>query len=95
VNPGDWLVGDEDGVVVIPAARLDEAIETAKKILAAESRIARAIRDGRDLSEILRSDEVLRQKGMEIFVPQLRATPLHKGNTAGDGSRNNAGRKKR
>ena len=22
VNPGDWLVGDEDGVVAIPAARL-------------------------------------------------------------------------
>lgn len=74
VNPGDWLVGDEDGVVVIPAARLDEAIETAKKILQAESQIARAIRAGKDLGEILKCDEVLQRKGKEIFVPQLRAT---------------------
>ncbi len=73
VNPGDWLVGDEDGVVVIPTARLNEAMETAKKILQAESRIARAIRAGKDLGEILRCDEVLQRKGKEIFVPQLRA----------------------
>jgi len=74
VNSGDWLVGDEDGVVVIPAARLDEAIGTAKKILQAESQIARAIRAGKDLAEILKCDEVLQRKGKEIFVPQLRAT---------------------
>ena len=30
VNPGDIVVGDSDGVVVIPAARLDEAIEKAR-----------------------------------------------------------------
>jgi len=79
VNPGDWLVGDEDGVVVIPAAQLDEAIETAKKILQAESQIARAIRAGKDLGEILKCDEVLRRKGKEIFVPQLRATERRAG----------------
>ncbi|MFN0101507.1 MAG: RraA family protein [Bryobacteraceae bacterium] len=74
VNPGDWLVGDQDGVVAIPAARLDEAIETAKKILQAEARIARAIRAGKDMSEILKCDEAIERKRKEIFVPQLRAT---------------------
>ena len=107
VNPGDWLVGDEDGVVAIPAAKVDEAIQTARKILDAETRIARAIRAGSDLGEILRCDEVLRQKREEIFVPQLRstlnrdsaaepsATSLTDGNTSGAGAPPKAGRKKR
>ena len=73
VNPGDWLVGDADGVVVIPAAKLDEASETAQRILEAESQIARAIRSGKDLGEILKCDDVLSRKRKEIFVPQLRA----------------------
>lgn len=99
VNPGDWLVGDDDGVVVIPADKLDDAIGTAKKILDAEARIARAIRAGSDLGEILRCDEVLRQKQKEIFVPQLRAA-LNRdsaldGNSGGAGSRSPAGRTKR
>lgn len=74
VNPGDWLIGDDDGVVVIPLSRLDQAIETAKKILNAERLIARAIRAGKDLGEILKVDEALERKRKEIFVPQLRAT---------------------
>jgi regulator of RNase E activity RraA len=74
VNPGDWLVGDEDGVVVIPAGRLDEAIKTANRILQAERQIASQIRSGKDLGEILKCDEVLVKKKKEIFVPQLRAT---------------------
>lgn len=73
VNPGDWLVGDEDGVVVIPAAKLDDAIQIADKILEAEARIAKAIQAGQDLGAILRCDEVLRRKSGEVFLPQLRA----------------------
>lgn len=73
VNPGDWLVGDSDGVVAIPAARLEEAMNTASRILEAESRIAKAIRAGQDISAILQCDEVLHRKAAEIFIPQLRA----------------------
>jgi len=72
VNPGDWLVGDEDGVVVIPLARLEEALTTAARILEAEKRIAKAIRAGQDLGTMLRVDEVLERKRKEVFVPQLR-----------------------
>lgn len=73
VNPGDWLVGDEDGVVVVPAAKLDEAIQIADRILAAEAQIARAIQAGEDLGGILRCDDVLGRKAGEVFLPQLRA----------------------
>ena len=73
VNPGDWLVGDEDGVVAIPAAKLEEAIHTAGKILEAERQIAMAIRGGQDLGTILRCDDALDRKATEVFLPQFRA----------------------
>jgi RraA family protein len=72
VNPGDWLVGDDDGVVVIPVERLAEAVGTATRIVAAERRIAKAIRAGEDLGQLLRVDEILARKAKEVFVPQLR-----------------------
>lgn len=72
VNPGDWLVGDDDGVVVIPTARLDEALDKAGRICEAEKKIAKAIRDGVEVATLLRVDEILDRKAKEIFVPQLR-----------------------
>ena len=73
VAPGDWVVGDDDGVVVVPAAKLTCAIETAERILVAEREIAKQIRAGRDMGEILRCDEVLAAKQKGTFLPQLRA----------------------
>jgi 4-hydroxy-4-methyl-2-oxoglutarate aldolase len=46
VRPGDLVVGDADGVVVIPAASLDTTIEQAEARIAAEQRAVAAIRDG-------------------------------------------------
>lgn len=72
VNPGDWLVGDDDGVVVIPSAQLEAAVEKAGQIVEAEKRIAKAIRAGEDLAALMRVDELLEAKRKQIFVPQLR-----------------------
>lgn len=72
VNPGDWLVGDDDGVVVIPKDRLQATMEQAARIVAAEKKIAAAIRDGIEIAELLRIDETLQRKSKETFVPQLR-----------------------
>ncbi|MEP6539081.1 MAG: RraA family protein [Bryobacteraceae bacterium] len=72
VTPGDWIVGDEDGVVVIPSARLDDTIRIGNSIIEAEKRIAAAIARGADLGTLLRVDEVLAAKAKQIFVPQLR-----------------------
>ena len=72
VHPGDWLVGDDDGVVVIPASRLEETLEKATRIVEAEKRIAKAIRAGVEVATLLRVDETLERKSKEIFVPQLQ-----------------------
>ncbi|HUQ90727.1 MAG TPA: RraA family protein [Bryobacteraceae bacterium] len=72
VHPGDWLVGDDDGVVVIPASRLEESLEKATRIVEAEKRIAKAIRAGVEIATLLRVEETLERKAKEIFVPQLQ-----------------------
>jgi len=51
VCPGDILVGDDTGVVVIPLKRAGEVLEVAKGIAAAEARIEEAIRQGKSLRE--------------------------------------------
>ncbi|GAA0843870.1 RraA family protein [Streptosporangium amethystogenes subsp. fukuiense] len=49
VEPGDWLLGDGDGVLCIPAPRVHEVITVAEEIRNAEERIRDAVRDGRSL----------------------------------------------
>ena len=73
VRPGDWLVGDEDGVVVIPAAKLEATAATAARIVAAEKRIEREIRKGVDLCHLIGTRQAVERKQGEVFVPQLRA----------------------
>lgn len=51
VDPGDWLVGDGDGVVAIPADRVDEVLQVAGEIAAAEDRIREAVLQGSRLDE--------------------------------------------
>jgi len=72
VHPGDWVVGDADGVVVIPILRLQESLEKAARIVAAEKQMAKAIRAGIEVARLLRVDETLERKSKEIFVPQLQ-----------------------
>lgn len=72
VCPGDWLVGDEDGIVVIRAEQIPHAIAVAGNILAAEKKIERQIRSGASLARLLRTQEAIDQKAHEVFIPQLR-----------------------
>jgi 4-hydroxy-4-methyl-2-oxoglutarate aldolase len=55
VEPGDWLVGDGDGVVAIPAARVAETLAVAEEIALAEERIREAVMAGRRLDEARRA----------------------------------------
>jgi RraA family protein len=72
VHPGDWVVGDEDGVVVVPSSRLTGAIQRAQKLLMVEKEIEQLVRAGGDLASILRYDEALRIKSRKAFLPQMR-----------------------
>ena len=46
VEPGDWVVGDEDGVVVVPSAIVESVLSEAEEKAATESEIRAAVRDG-------------------------------------------------
>jgi len=59
-------------VVVVPAEELDRVIQAAKRIVAAEKELERAIRRGADLGELLRTDDAIERKRSEVFIPQLR-----------------------
>lgn len=52
VEAGDWLCGDADGIVVVPAVRLDDVLAAAEEINAAEDRIRAAVAEGGRLDAI-------------------------------------------
>lgn len=51
IAPGDWLHGDRDGMVRIPAAVLDEVIPAAITAMNTESKVRKAILEGMDPQE--------------------------------------------
>ncbi|WNF01143.1 RraA family protein [Streptomyces luomodiensis] len=51
VEPGDLLLGDGDGLVTIPAARIEEVLAAAEGIERAEDAIRRSIESGASLRE--------------------------------------------
>jgi 4-hydroxy-4-methyl-2-oxoglutarate aldolase len=46
VAPGDWMVADHDGIVVVPADAVVEVLEEAEAKVAVENEIRAAVRDG-------------------------------------------------
>lgn len=46
IEPGDWIVGDDDGVVVVPQAIAESVLAEAEAKAATESEIRTAVRDG-------------------------------------------------
>lgn len=53
VNPGDIILGDSDGVIVVPRERAQEVLEAAKKIEEKEMAIQKQIEMGEYLFDIL------------------------------------------
>jgi regulator of RNase E activity RraA len=48
INAGDWLLGDRDGVVIIPGARIEEVVARTEAVVATESDMRRALIGGMD-----------------------------------------------
>lgn len=65
VNPGDILVGDEDGVVVVPKADAEAVIERTRGILAKEEKTVADIQAGRLIPDWV--NKTLAEKGCQII----------------------------
>ncbi|WP_370448659.1 3-hexulose-6-phosphate synthase [Methanohalophilus sp. RSK] len=62
VKPGDYIIGDDNGVVVVPAERAYEIARRAKEVQKTEERLFDEIRRGGTLSEILKLKKWEKQK---------------------------------
>jgi regulator of RNase E activity RraA len=48
IHTGDYLLGDRDGVVIIPAALAEEVVTKTEEVVATESDMRRALVSGMD-----------------------------------------------
>ncbi len=51
IRPGDWLHGDRDGMVCIPAEILEDVIDQSLSAMQTENKVRKAILDGTDPQE--------------------------------------------
>ncbi|HZP29394.1 MAG TPA: dimethylmenaquinone methyltransferase [Acidimicrobiia bacterium] len=56
VNPGDWVVGDRDGVVIVPGGALDDVIGAGRARATREARYFEQLRAGSTTLELLGLD---------------------------------------
>lgn len=52
VEPGDWAIGDDSGVVIVPAAKAVEIANRAMDVFERENRLRKEIRNSRSLAEV-------------------------------------------
>ena len=52
VRPGDWVFGDMDGIVVVPAALADQAFPRALEKVRGENRVREELLKGRSVREV-------------------------------------------
>ncbi len=53
VQPGDWIIADGSGVVVIPQGNLEEVVAAAEDVVAREEAMADAVRQGRSILDVM------------------------------------------
>jgi Aldolase/RraA len=59
VNPGDLVLGDYDGVVIIPSALREEVVRLAEEKVAGENLVREKLADGMPVSEAFRTYGVI------------------------------------
>jgi regulator of RNase E activity RraA len=53
VRPGDWIIADGSGVVVVPQEHAEEVVAAAEAIVAREEAMAEAVRSGRTILDVM------------------------------------------
>jgi regulator of RNase E activity RraA len=53
VNPGDFVLADLDGVLIIPSSKKEEVLERAERLIHDEERVSADIEKGFSLQEVL------------------------------------------
>jgi 4-hydroxy-4-methyl-2-oxoglutarate aldolase len=53
VHPGDLVIADGSGIVIVPRAKEEEVVKEAEAVAATEARMAEGIREGMSVLEVL------------------------------------------
>jgi 4-hydroxy-4-methyl-2-oxoglutarate aldolase len=64
INPGDIVVGDDDGVVVVPLERAAEVLQKALEREAREAALMEQLKAGKSTVELLGLDKLLAHMGL-------------------------------
>lgn len=64
IRPGDYVVGDRDGVAIVAAERVDEVLQCAEEREAKETLMRQAIAQGATTAELMGLSDVLRRHGL-------------------------------
>ncbi len=64
VHTDDIIVGDRDGVIVVPLAQAADALEKARAIFEKEIKVRELLRQGKSTMEVYGFDDLLRKKGL-------------------------------
>ena len=66
VNPGDIVIGDDDGVVVIPQEEIDVILDKCRKIKAKEVVTEKAMLEGKTLYDLIGMPKQLEALGLKL-----------------------------
>jgi len=64
VNPGDIIVGDDDGVVVVPKGKAEDVLKKVKAKEEKEKKIRELLAAGKSTMEIYGFSRILKEKGV-------------------------------
>lgn len=66
VTRGDWILGDADGVVVVPDGQIEAILSVAEEIEGVETKVFESVKKGEALTKIMRFEEFRREHEREI-----------------------------
>lgn len=62
VNSGDWLRGDDDGVTVVPAEKLEQVVAAAEGRLGKEAEYVQAMKAGQHITDLIGFTQLIYQE---------------------------------